>query len=102
MEETRARGTAGVAVGGPGIVALPNATHELGVPAEPVCVWNVSISVILSAMMIEDALSRDLPRERPHPLWPSLTSLRLTTNEFNQQSEKDFSFCYEFGGGLFK
>ena len=32
----------------------------------------------------------------------SLTSLRLTTDEFDQQSEKDFSLCHEFGGELLK
>jgi len=34
-EETRARGTASVTVGVQGIMALPEATHELSVPAGP-------------------------------------------------------------------
>jgi len=45
-EDSRARGTAGVAIGGQIIVALPDATHELGVPAEPEHVQRVSISAV--------------------------------------------------------
>ena len=32
----------------------------------------------------------------------SLTNLRFIPDEFDQQSEKDFSFCCVFGGALFK
>jgi len=50
--ETRARGTAGIAVGGQSIVALPDATHEFGVSAEPERVWRVSISAVRSVITI--------------------------------------------------
>ncbi len=43
-EDARARGTAGgAAVGVQTIVALPDATYELGIPADPARVWHVSI-----------------------------------------------------------
>ena len=47
-----ARGTAGVTVGGQGIVALPDATYEIGVPAHPTRVWHVCINAVRSVIMI--------------------------------------------------
>jgi hypothetical protein len=46
--------------------------------------------------------SYDLHREHPEPPGSSLIGLRFTTDEFDQQSEKVFRFCGEFGQELFK
>jgi len=53
-EATRARGTAGVAVTvtGQGMVALPDATPDPGVPAEPTRMWHESVSTVGSVIMI--------------------------------------------------
>ena len=48
-EDARARVIAGTGVGGQCIIALPDATYELGVPAEPAQVWHISMSAIRSA-----------------------------------------------------
>jgi len=46
-------------------------------------------------------MRHDLRREHPHLPWLSLTSLRLTTDEFDKESENDFGLCRGLGGELF-
>jgi hypothetical protein len=65
--------------------------------------WHVPISAEQSVIMIRKTHSGMIfiasTLNRPYP---SLTSIGIATDEFDQQSGKHFSFCREFGRELFK
>lgn len=44
----------------------------------------------------------DLRRKHRHPPWPSLTSLRIITAEFDWHRKKEFSLCCGFRAEMFK